>query len=76
MRNLAAGRVWEAVVSDGRFSEMEEELRLISHQRTPDGVRMRFLSERAPDGVGALRMDPTLEDAYLYLLGGGERQPC
>ena len=26
-------------------------LKLISHQRTPDGVRMRFLSERAPAGI-------------------------
>ena len=76
MRNLATGRVWDAVVSDGRFSEMEEKLKLVSHQRTPDGVRMRFLSERAPVGIGAQRADPTLEDAYLYLLGRGEGQPC
>lgn len=76
MRNLAAGRVWDAVVPDGRFSDLEEQLKLISHQRTPDGVRMRFLSERAPAGIGAQIVDPTLEDAYLYLLGGGEGQPC
>ena len=76
MRNLATGRVWDTVVSERRFSEMEDNLKLISHQRTPGGVRMRFLSEHAPVDIGAQSVDPTLEDAYLYLLGGGEGQPC
>ena len=64
------------MVSERRFSEMEDKLKLISHQRTPGGIRMRFLSEQAPVDIGAQSVDPTLEDAYLYLLGGGEGQPC
>ncbi len=76
MRNLAEGRVWDAVVPDRRFSELEEKLKLVTHQRTSAGVRMRFLSDRPPVGVGAQSADPTLEDAYLYLLGRGKEQPC
>ncbi len=76
MRNQAEGRVWDAMVSEQRFSELEEKLKLVSHQRTSDGVKMRFLSERPPVGFGAQSVDPTLEDAYLYLLGAGKDKTC
>lgn len=69
MLNLAKGRVWEAVVSEDMFDKMEVDLEMITHVRTPGGIRARFLSQSAV--ANALPSEPNLEDAYLYLLRHG-----
>jgi ABC-type multidrug transport system ATPase subunit len=69
MLNLAKGRVWEAVVSEEMFDKMEVDLEMITHVRTPGGIRARFLSQSAV--ANALPSEPNLEDAYLYLLRHG-----
>ncbi len=76
MRDLARGRVWEAVIAEGAFLQVERELNLISHVRTPSGVRARFLSEAPSRDFHAQQVDPTLEDAYLYLLRQERGTPC
>jgi len=71
MRALAAGKVWEAVLDEATFTGAEAGLNLVSHVRTPAGVRTRFLGE-APTELPQVRpVEPTLEDAYLYLLRSG-----
>ena len=71
MRALAQDRVWEAVVDDRGLEHLQKERDVISHVRTPEGIRLRFLSEEpAPD---ALSTAPSLEDAYLFLLRYGGR---
>ena len=73
MRDLAQGKVWEANVPESTFARVEPDLDLITHLRTPEGVRARFLSENAPIGLGARPVDPHLEDAYVYLLRADRR---
>jgi ABC-type multidrug transport system ATPase subunit len=68
MRELARDQVWETVLSEDRFHEVEPELRLISHLRTPAGIRARFLARQPKAGLSAESVEPTLEDAYLQLL--------
>jgi len=68
MRELARDRVWEAVLSEDDFHEAEPDLRLISHLRTPAGIRARFLARQPMQGLAAEPVEPTLEDAYLQLL--------
>jgi len=76
MRELASEKVWEAVMADDVFSRVERDLKMVSHLRTAAGVRARFLSESPVPGLGAGSVDPTLEDAYLYLLGKGRGVAC
>ena len=71
MRRLAVGKVWEAVLDESEFSGLETGLNLVSHVRTPEGIRARFLTESPPDTFESRETDPTLEDAYLYLLHVG-----
>ena len=69
MRDLASGHVWETVVAEEGFEQIDREVRMISHLRTPEGIRARFLAAEGWRGLDAAPVDPTLEDAYLYLLG-------
>lgn len=65
------GRVWEWVVSSAEFLAVRARHRLAGCQRRSDGVHLRILAEQAPD-ISAWQVPATLEDAYLYLIDGGE----
>jgi len=73
MREQASGRVWEAVLDEDFFHQVERDLDIITHLRTPAGIRVRFLAAEAPAGFAAEHVEPTLEDAYIYLLGEHRR---
>jgi len=73
MRLQAQGKVWEAVLDEDYFHELENELAVITQFRTPQGIRVRFLAEEAPTAFPAEQVEPTLEDAYIYLLGEHRR---
>jgi ABC-type multidrug transport system ATPase subunit len=73
MREQARGKVWEAVMDEDFFNELESELDVIEHLRTPAGIRVRFLAGDAPAEFAAEHVEPTLEDAYIYLLGEHRR---
>jgi ABC-2 type transport system ATP-binding protein len=68
MRDLAGGHVWETVVEEQAFDRIDRQVKVISHLRTPQGIRARFLAADPLAGLAAELVDPTLEDAYLYLL--------
>ena len=76
MRDLARGRVWEAVVPEEAFARVASELRLITHLRTPSGIRARFLAREPIPGLEARPAEPALEDAYIHLLEEGRGSPC
>jgi len=76
MRVLAQDKTWESVLPEDRFTKIENELSAISHLRTPDGVRVRYLSDDPPNDLEPVAVDPTLEDAYLYLLRHGRTAAC
>ena len=69
MRDLARDKVFEALLPEARFDDLEEGLDLITHVRAPGGIRARFLSTD-PIAEASL-VEPNLEDAYLYLLRHG-----
>ena len=76
LRDLAQDRVWEAVIPDSLSAEVAPTLRPVSHLRTPDGVRTRFLAESPPGNLDSISVEPTLEDAYIYLLDRGASRAC
>ena len=57
------------MVEEERLPQVEERLKVISHLRTPAGIRARFLSPDPVSELAAEPVEPTLEDAYIYLLG-------
>jgi ABC-type multidrug transport system ATPase subunit len=69
MREQARGKVWEAVLDEDFFDDLEDDLDVITHLRTPAGIRVHFLADKAPAAFEAEQVDPSLEDAYIYLLG-------
>jgi len=71
MRSVAAGRVWEALIPEEEFLRREPSLDLITHVRSPGGIRARFLAETCPAGIQATSPNPNLEDAYVCLLRKG-----
>ena len=68
MREQARGRVWETVMDEDDFHAIEEDLQVITHLRTPAGIRVRFLADDPDPSLQAEHVDPTLEDAYIHLL--------
>ena len=73
MREAAQGRVWEATLSGEAFERVQGDLRLISHLRTPEGIRVRFLRQEPLSEFETHPVLPTLEDAYLHLLSEDTR---
>ena len=76
MRGLAHDKVWEAVVPEETFTQVERDLSLITHVRTKSGVRARFLANEPSRDLEAHVVDPTLEDAYLFLLRSERESIC
>jgi ABC-2 type transport system ATP-binding protein len=63
----ARGHAWDWTVPEAGLAEARTRLAISSSLRRSDGIRLRVVSEAAP-GAGAVEVEPTLEDAYLWLL--------
>ncbi len=63
------GKVWEWVVASAELPAARQRFLISTVTRRSDGVHARVVSDAAP-GAGALRVAPTLEDAYLYAVAG------
>jgi ABC-2 type transport system ATP-binding protein len=68
LRNVE-GRVWEWVIPSAELSAARERWKISSTVRRADGVHARVVSE-IPPAPGAVRVPPSLEDAYLAVLEG------
>jgi ABC-type multidrug transport system ATPase subunit len=64
----AKGRVWEASLPVNEANSTIERYRLSRVRQADDGVTLRIVGTE-PDLVGAQPVEPTLEDAYLLLMG-------
>jgi len=62
------GKVWQFSVSETEFETMQNKLRIVHHMQFENKIRVRCLSETEPH-LEAVHARPTLEDAYLWLLG-------
>lgn len=65
----ADGAVWEWVVPDAELTAVRNKYTISGTTRRREGVRVRIVSEGRPADA-ATAVEPTLEDAYLHLLGG------
>ncbi len=68
MTKTAEGKVWQFYVEESKFDELRKSLRIVHHMRSDGRIRVRCLAEKEPY-PGAQTVQPTLEDAYLCLLG-------
>jgi ABC-type multidrug transport system ATPase subunit len=67
---LAAGSVWEGILSSGRFERERGRLRVSHAVRRPDGVHVRVVQPTRPF-ADASPAEPDLEDAYLFVMDNG-----
>ena len=67
MANEARGKVWQASITEEKFEKLAEDMNVIHHTRLDDGIRIRVLANEKPMDE-AVVVNPTLEDAYLWLL--------
>jgi ABC-type multidrug transport system ATPase subunit len=66
----AEGQAWQVDRPEAEVTRLQHEHRIVSTTRLPGGlVRLRGIGPR-PEGAGSVQ--PTLEDAYLLLLGTAE----
>lgn len=65
----AKGHVWICRLRDEvQAREIEKKYHISSKQLSEDGVQIRLISEKMPN-VECVSVDPTLEDAYIYISG-------
>ncbi|KAA3612496.1 MAG: ATP-binding cassette domain-containing protein [Calditrichaeota bacterium] len=67
MAGEAHGKVWQANISEEKFESLSQEMKVTHHTRMENEIRIRVLSKDKPLD-DAIAVNPTLEDAYLWLL--------
>ncbi len=68
MTEAVRGKVWQFFSDDETFAGLRESLRIVHHMRAGERIRVRCLAEKPPV-PDAEQANPTLEDAYLWLIG-------
>lgn len=63
------GKVWEVIAADEALEDIKRRHRVISVVRKVEGICVRLLAEKRPT-ENAIAASPTLEDAYVYFVGG------
>lgn len=65
----AKGHVWVCQARDEvQAREIEREYHISSKQLSEKGVQIRLINEKKPE-VDCIPMEPTLEDAYIFIAG-------
>ena len=65
----AKGHVWICRLRDEvQAREIEKKYHISSKQLSEDGVQIRLISEKMPN-IECISVEPTLEDAYIYISG-------
>lgn len=74
----AEGKVYETMVPEDGFDAWRQRLHIVTHTKTEDGIRLRFVIDSTDTGIvqdlDARPVTPTLEDAYVNLLRGTQIQ--
>lgn len=68
----AKGKVWECTVSQQEADRLNASFAVSNLRNVENGVYLRIVSEECPSR-GAVPVEPGLEDAYLYYMGGDAR---
>jgi ABC-type multidrug transport system ATPase subunit len=69
MTREAEGHVWQLTIHESGFQSFVEKYLVVHHMSDGEKIRLRVVSESAPSET-AVRVTPSLEDAYLWLLRG------
>ena len=67
LAGLAQGKVWQACLDDTQYEALRDKYAITSMVDTDHGMQVRLLSERQKE-PGWQSVEPTLEDAYLWLI--------
>ena len=68
MTDYAQGHVWQCEIKESEFQQLQKQFKIVHHIKLDQELRIRILSEKQPLPE-AKSVSPTLEDAYLWLLG-------
>lgn len=68
---LVAGKVWEWTVPSDELPLLRQRYQISAAVRSGEGVRSRVVADQV---AGPLPVEPTLEDAYLYLVGRAKQR--
>lgn len=72
MIDTARSFVWQASLSEREWNEKKHEL-IVSSLRADNGLyEIRIISHVRPELTGVRSVEPTLEDAYIYLVSQGD----
>ncbi len=63
--NQVRGKVYETVITQSEIKNFKNDYKTISSFRVEDGYRVRFINTKKVDSFH--NVNPTLEDAYIYL---------
>ena len=66
------GNVWQARIPESDLDKVRRTVNVVHHMRDAGKVRVRMLAEEQPLAE-AKEVTPTLEDAYVWLMGRTER---
>jgi multidrug efflux pump subunit AcrB/ABC-type multidrug transport system ATPase subunit len=69
MTREAEGHVWQLTVPESEFQLFVNKYLVVHHMSEGDNIRLRIVSASAPSEK-AVKVTPSLEDAYLWLLRG------
>ena len=69
---IVAGKVWEVVIPSDELPALKQQALVSSTARRSDGVHARVVADQRPT-ANAAPDEPTLEDAYLYVIAGDGR---
>jgi ABC-type multidrug transport system ATPase subunit len=67
----AKGKVWQMCVDDTQYEELRSKYAITSMVDTDHGLQLRLLSETKNDAAWQC-VEPTLEDAYLWLINSSD----
>jgi len=67
------GQVWKMVIPSAELPALKQRALVGGTARRSDGVHARVVSPMCP-GDGAVKVEPTLEDAYLYFIAEDGRE--
>lgn len=69
MLRVVEGKAWQTVIPSQELPGLKQRTLVSSTARRSDGVHARVVSDQRPSET-AVQDEPTLEDAYLYMIAG------
>ncbi|MGL5327981.1 MAG: ABC transporter ATP-binding protein [Peptostreptococcaceae bacterium] len=69
LKTLADGSVYECIITKSELKNIEKSLKIIYISSIENKFKIKFISRGDVNVDGARNVSPTLEDAYMYIIG-------